>query len=347
MIVSPPSFLSLQVLLQQTFLRSQLIHLPTGCTIPSPLHLHSVTTTTTTTATATATATSTRCTVRGLLRNMSTTTNPDNADTSTIKVIDSAISWANDDPNEITSSYVTKLIEEAQQQQPNDNVSSNNNNIISTEKSVAIQTLMELFPPDNSRISFGTAGLRSAMKPGPLGMNDLTVIQSAQGIARYCQQQQQQQQKEQNQPKEEQIKIVIGYDHRSNSKFQLSSKDFAIISKLVFDEAGFECILLHDYVATPLIAYATTKLGATVGIMVTASHNPKEDAGYKVYWKDGVQIRPPIDSGIAQAIQEQLKPWVDYRSRLSEHMISHGIIDKSSSSSSSSSTTMNNGDQCC
>ncbi|KAL7534848.1 hypothetical protein ACHAXR_006112, partial [Thalassiosira sp. AJA248-18] len=105
---------------------------------------------------------------------------------------------------------------------------------------------------------------------------------------------------------------------RSLSKFNVSSKQFAVYTKLVFEHAGISCTLLDGYVATPILAYAVTNINAAVGIMVTASHNPKQDNGYKVYWKDGCQIRPPIDAGIANSIieKENLVPWVDYGEKL-------------------------------
>jgi phosphoglucomutase len=190
--------------------------------------------------------------------------------------------WCDWDPNETTAECLHDLLSRAD-----------------------AAKLAALFP-ENDRIGFGTAGLRAAMEIGPLHMNDLVIVQTAQGIARYCQAQ-----FPNAAPK---LKIVIGYDHRANTKLQLSSLSFAILSTLVFHRAGIECILLDGLVMTPLVPFATLQLDATVGIMVTASHNPKEDAGYKVYWGDGCQIRPPLDSGIAAAILENLMPWTDYKS---------------------------------
>lgn len=62
-------------------------------------------------------------------------------------------------------------------------------------------------------------------------------------------------------------------------------------------------------VATPFIPYGVVKFGTACGIMVTASHNPKEDNGYKVYWSNGAQIIPPHDKGIQLAIEQNLQPW--------------------------------------
>ena len=148
-------------------------------------------------------------------------------------------------------------------------------------------------------------------------MNDLVVIQTAQGLAKYilrCNAKNNNDNAAASTP----LKAVVGYDHRCHTQFNISSKQFAIYTKLVFENAGISCTLLHGYVATPILAFAVTNIDAAVGIMVAASHNPKIDNGYKVYWKDGCQIRPPLDDGIANAIVEKdnLVPWVDYRTVL-------------------------------
>lgn len=199
--------------------------------------------------------------------------------------------WSCLDPNSETSSYVENLI--AQVEGGND---------------AAIQELESLF--NKPRIQFGTAGLRGHMEPGPCGMNDLVVIQTAQGLARYV--------LDANNNNNSSLKAVVGYDHRSLSKFSISSKQFAMYTKLVFEHAGISCTLLDGFVATPILAYAVTNIDAAVGIMVTASHNPKQDDGYKVYWKDGCQIRPPIDGEISNEIvkNENLVPWIDYGEKL-------------------------------
>lgn len=217
-----------------------------------------------------------------------------NASTSTEE---RAKAWAEIDPNETTKSHVQSLL---------DNVK---------ESKESQQELEKLFPSDGSRIGFGTAGLRSAMKPGPLGMNDLVIVQTTQGLARYCQHVHAANDTNNNKDK---LLAVIGYDHRLNPNLNLSSKSFAILAKMVFLEAGFDCILFDGYVATPHVAYAMTRLNAAVGIMVTASHNPKDDAGFKVYWSDGCQIRSPVDASIAKSILEEqnLKPWTDYGSMM-------------------------------
>lgn len=208
--------------------------------------------------------------------------------------------WSRNDPNPVTAAYVKALISKAENG--------------GDQADASLQELQCLFPHDNKqRIGFGTAGLRGVMQPGPLGMNDLVVIQTAQGLANYllrC--------REKESDSSSPITAVVGYDHRAHSSFSLSSKQFAIYTKLVFEIKGISCTLLDGYVATPILAFAVGNIGASVGIMVTASHNPKQDGGYKVYWNDGCQIRPPIDADIASAIieQENLVPWMDYGERL-------------------------------
>jgi phosphoglucomutase/phosphoglucomutase/phosphopentomutase len=216
-----------------------------------------------------------------------------------VNSIDLAKSWIKLDPNEKTRNHVQDLIHKED-----------------------LTELSKIFPSDGSRIGFGTAGLRSAMKPGPLGMNDLVIIQTTQGLARYCQKVASNSNSSSTTNNMKKRLAVVGYDHRANPELNLSSKIFAIYTKLVFLQAGFDCILLEGYVATPLIPFATTLYGADCGIMVTASHNPKDDAGFKVYWNDGTQIRPPIDADIASSIVEEsnLTPWVDYESILKAKM---------------------------
>jgi hypothetical protein len=135
-------------------------------------------------------------------------------------------------------------------------------------------------------------------------MNDLTVVQTAQGLARYC--------LKHHDASLGKPCIVVGYDHRNNPNLQISSLSFAILSSLVFAEAGIDCLLLDGFVLTPLVPFVLRKVKAVAGIMVTASHNPKLDDGYKVYASDGCQIRAPMDKEISAEIMKNLDPWTDY-----------------------------------
>lgn len=151
----------------------------------------------------------------------------------------------------------------------------------------------------SSRMSFGTAGLRGPMGAGYNCMNSLVILQTTQGIVKYLENAIGDSAKQQG--------VVIGYDHRKLGS--LSSLEFARVSAAVLLGAGFKVYCLEDYVPTPFVAYGVRLLGAAAGIMVTASHNPKMDNGFKVYWGNGSQIIPPHDIEIAKSIDNNLKPW--------------------------------------
>ncbi|XP_018422734.1 PREDICTED: phosphoglucomutase-2 [Nanorana parkeri] len=151
-----------------------------------------------------------------------------------------------------------------------------------------------------ARMEFGTAGLRAAMGPGVSRMNDLTIIQTTQGFCRYLE-------KSISDLKER--GVVIGYDARAHPASGGSSKRFARLAATAFISQGVPVYLFSSITPTPFVPYTVTHLNLCAGIMVTASHNPKQDNGYKVYWENGAQIIPPHDTGIAQSIEENLDPW--------------------------------------
>ena len=135
------------------------------------------------------------------------------------------------------------------------------------------------------RLRFGTAGLRGPLAPGPNGMNALQVRQVSLGLARYAK------------PfATGQPVVVIGFDGRHGSR------EFAEDTAAVMAGEGFVAWLFDAVVATPVLSNAVNQLDATVGVMVTASHNPPQDNGYKVYWSNGAQIVPPHDKGISDEI---------------------------------------------
>ncbi|XP_030008249.1 glucose 1,6-bisphosphate synthase [Sphaeramia orbicularis] len=151
-----------------------------------------------------------------------------------------------------------------------------------------------------SRMSFGTAGLRAPMGAGFNRINDLTVIQSTQGLCSYL------------------FRyftdfssrgVVIGFDTRGQEESGCSSERLAKLSAAVMLSRDVPVHLLSTFVPTPYVPYAVKKLGAAAGVMITASHNPKEDNGYKVYWCNGAQIASPHDKEILRCIEEQLEPW--------------------------------------
>ena len=98
----------------------------------------------------------------------------------------------------------------------------------------------------------------------------------------------------------------------SGQNKEISSLSFAILTALVCEEAGIDAILLEGFVLTPLVPFSVKQLNAVAGIMVTASHNPKQDDGYKVYASDACQIRAPMDKEISAEIMQNLEPWKDY-----------------------------------
>ena len=165
------------------------------------------------------------------------------------------------------------------------------------------QDVSELRQLLGRRLAFGTAGLRGPMGAGYNRMNDLVILQTTQGVCKYLIQQ----------FGEEEAKrkgVVIGYDHRRLGS--LSSLGFARMSAAVLLSQGFRVYLLEDLVPTPFVAFAVKVLGTAAGIMVTASHNPPLDNGFKLYYSNGSQIIPPHDEGIAKAILSNLTPWQVY-----------------------------------
>jgi phosphomannomutase len=135
-----------------------------------------------------------------------------------------------------------------------------------------------------SNLEFGTAGLRGALGAGSARMNRVVVIRAAAGLAAYLK------------DKGLQRGVVIGYDARHKSA------DFARDTGEVFRGAGLPAYVLPRPLPTPVVAFAIRHLGVDAGVMVTASHNPPQDNGYKVYLGDGSQIVPPADAEIAACI---------------------------------------------
>ena len=136
-------------------------------------------------------------------------------------------------------------------------------------------------------LAFGTAGLRGVVEAGSNRMNRATVIRATRGLADYLLA------RHGGAPA---APVVVGRDARP------SSSDFMRDTVGVLSAAGLAVRFWEEKVPTPLVAYAVRVLGACAGVMITASHNPPRDNGYKVYDANGAQIIPPVDAGIAAAI---------------------------------------------
>lgn len=146
------------------------------------------------------------------------------------------------------------------------------------------QELIEAFYQD---LEFGTGGLRGIIGIGSNRMNKYTVSIATQGLANYILQ-------NANKP----FKVVIAYDSRN------MSKEFANISAEVLSANEIEVFLFSELRPTPLLSFAVRYLQATAGIVITASHNPKQYNGYKVYWSDGGQLVPPHDKGVIDEVKK-------------------------------------------
>jgi phosphoglucomutase len=135
-------------------------------------------------------------------------------------------------------------------------------------------------------LEFGTGGLRGIMGIGTNRMNKYIVAMTTQGFCNYI---------AENNP-EKQIRTVISFDSRNNSK------DFAKITARVMAANGFEVYLFDDIRPTPELSFAVRELKADAGVMITASHNPKEYNGYKAYWNDGAQLTSPHDELVIERV---------------------------------------------
>jgi phosphomannomutase len=137
------------------------------------------------------------------------------------------------------------------------------------------------------RLEFGTAGLRGKVGCGPNRMNRLVIQETATGLGHYL---------IEHVANASMRGVVVGYDGR------LDSKQFAIDTASVLTALGIKVYLTSNVAATPIVAFGIEHFNAAAAVVVTASHNPPEYNGFKVYWENGAQIIPPHDAGIAAEI---------------------------------------------
>ncbi len=150
----------------------------------------------------------------------------------------------------------------------------------------------------SGRLQFGTAGLRGVVGAGPSRMNQLVIRETSAGLGQYVLS---------TVENAAERGIVVAYDARPDSR------RFAEDAAGVFSALGFKVYITADVAPTPLGAFAVIKFGAAAGVIVTASHNPPEYNGYKVYWHNGAQIIPPQDVAIAAAIERATAEDIPYQ----------------------------------
>lgn len=178
-------------------------------------------------------------------------------------LLDTARAWLAEDPDPATAAELVALIAKAE-----------------ASDTDATDELADAF---DGTLQFGTAGLRGRLGPGSNRMNRIVVARAAAGLAAYL-------------VAHGGREVVIGYDARRNSDI------FARDTAAIMSGAGITAMVLPSALPTPVLAFAIRELGCDAGVMVTASHNPPDDNGYKVYLGDGSQIVPPVDAEIAACI---------------------------------------------
>ena len=136
-------------------------------------------------------------------------------------------------------------------------------------------------------LEFGTGGLRGIMGPGTNRVNKYTIGAATQGLSNYV---------KKNFSKLEKIKVAVAHDNRNNSRF------FAELTADIFSANGFKVYLFESLRPTPELSFAVRHFGCQSGVVITASHNPKEYNGYKAYWDDGGQVVAPHDKNIIEEV---------------------------------------------
>ncbi len=201
-------------------------------------------------------------------------------------LLERARAWAAEDPDEQTRAELASVVAAAERGDETD--------------------LADRFA---GTLEFGTAGLRGALGAGPNRMNRVVVTRAAAGLAAYL-----------KDTGHAGGSVVIGFDARHNSDV------FARDTAEIMTGAGFKALVMPRTLPTPLLAYAIRELGCAAGVMVTASHNPPQDNGYKVYLGDGSQIVPPADIEIAERIAA-VGPLADLPRGTAGTLVGEEIVD--------------------
>ena len=188
-------------------------------------------------------------------------------------ILEKARVWMSQDPDPETKAELLDALQRSQSGSPHD-----------------LELIRQRF---TSRLAFGTAGLRGPLGFGPQAMNRIVVSQTTAGLASFL--------LSRHGTGSTRLRVVVGYDSRKNS--EIFAKDTAE----VFSGYGFEVLLTPHHVPTPIVAFAVRHSHCDAGVMITASHNPPQDNGYKVYLggdDEGSQIIPPVDRHIEKAINQ-------------------------------------------
>ena len=176
-------------------------------------------------------------------------------------------------------------IKQKAQQWLNSNIDEATRNEIDRMLQAESEELTDAFYKD---LEFGTGGLRGIMGVGSNRINKYTIGMATQGLANYLS----------RTYGKQQISVAIAHDNRNNSKF------FGQITADVFSANGIKVYFFEDLRPTPELSFAVRHFGCQGGVVITASHNPKEYNGYKVYWNDGAQVTPPHDKNIIAEVQK-------------------------------------------